>query len=347
MNSSVTLANRLRPQDAERKSTALFASVPQNLETLRYSMFPHAPLVPVSQILTSGTSSFARFKSISLSSTSSSVAEDPAHKAHLEMLQWTERMRLERSARIGIYAPPSSSSSDGGGASKTAQELSILRALRAPFADEEKAGKEVRVCARFGHVAWPLYRDYERQSALGPVLEGSWPFGRFADWAHETVQKVKNVFLPSCVGRLTFPYRPSGLLTVRGDSPPSGILQATKVLEPLPVPSAPSFASLLSTALDERASDSEAERTKALLAGPQLDTSVFRRWTYRPKTPAQVGDAQARIEVVFELKDEGEVPAVRDMKITRTTVRVVKENKVDLMIPTGCVRVLERARRVS
>lgn len=157
-------------------------------------MFPHSSLVPVSQILTGGTSSFARFKSISLSSTSSSVAEDPAHKAHLEMLQWTERMRLERSARIGIYAPPSTD-----GSSKTPAELSILRALRAPFAKEEKEGKEVNVSARFGHVAWPLYRDYERQSALGPVLEGSWPFGRFADWASETVKKVKNVFLPSCV----------------------------------------------------------------------------------------------------------------------------------------------------
>ncbi|BGP23771.1 hypothetical protein Rt10032_c05g2506 [Rhodotorula toruloides] len=295
--------------DSERTSTALFASVPQNLDTLRYSMFPHASLVPVSQILTGGTSSFARFKSVSLSSTSSSVAEDPAHKAHLEMLQWTERMRLERSARIGIYAPPSLD-----GSSKTPAELSILRALRAPFAEEEKEGKEVNVSARFGHVAWPLYRDYERQSALGPVLEGSWPFGRFADWASETVKKVKNVFLPF---------------------PPSGVLQSTKVLEPLPVPSAPSFASLLSTSLDERASSSEAERTKALLAGPRLETLVFRRWTYRPKTPAAVGEAQTRMEVIFELKDAEEVPVVRDMRILKTTVRIVKENKVDLMIPTG------------
>lgn len=119
-------------------------------------------------------------------------------------------------------------------------------------------------------------------------------------------------------------------------SPPSGVLQSTKVLEPLPVPSAPSFASLLSTALDERASTSEAERTKSLLSGPRLETVVFRRWTYRPKTPAKVGEAQRRLEVVFELKDAEEVPVVRDMRILKTTVRIVKENKVDLMIPTGC-----------
>lgn len=38
---------------------------------------------------------------------------------------------------------------------------------------------------------------------------------------------------------------------------------------------------------------------------------------------------------MFELKDAEEVPVVRDMRILKTTVRLVKENKVDLMIPTG------------
>lgn len=75
-----------------------------------------------------------------------------------------------------------------------------------------------------------------------------------------------------------------------------------------------------------------------------MESSVERRWTYRPLVRgAATADEKKlalaeRVEVAFELVDTGSVPPVREMVVTKTEVKVVKENKVDLMVPTGYVR---------
>lgn len=199
-------------QDAARKSTAVFASVPNNLDTLRYALFPYSPLLPTSPIMTGGTSHFARIKSLSIAPSASAI-EDPAHRAQVELLEWSERMRIERTSRTGLYVPPSA----GGTTSPASllKESSILRALRAPFESlrQEEEGlallesKQVEIVARFGHVAWPLYRSQappvavaapqQQQQGFGPAFAGQRSFDRVAQWVAQATDKVKSIFLAS------------------------------------------------------------------------------------------------------------------------------------------------------
>jgi len=191
-----------RPQHAERTSTALFASLPASLDSLKYAMYPFSPLLAPPQHQTAGTPHFARVKTLSL--TSSARGDDPAHDPDAtvlsELLQWSERMRLERTARQAIYVPPGTYVVDA---------PSVWKLLRAPFAAAaavEGDAQRVAVRARFGHVAWPLYRSRgalegggEDQVELGPAFSGVWAFGRFAQWAEGSLKRVKSIFLPACV----------------------------------------------------------------------------------------------------------------------------------------------------
>lgn len=159
---------------------------------------------PTSAILTGGTSQFARLKSLSIAPSASAV-DDPAHRAQVELLEWTERMRIERTTRTALYVPV--------GTSPSLKESSILQALRAPFeAVRERDGanlleaKQVEIVARFGHVAWPLYRSTSSSAGategaggvgLGPSFAGQRSFERVADWISSATEKVKSIFLPS------------------------------------------------------------------------------------------------------------------------------------------------------
>lgn len=125
-------------------------------------------------------------------------------------------------------------------------------------------------------------------------------------------------------------------------SPPTGILDTTRVLTPLPAPPVVSpFASLLnpSSASVSRteAGAHLARHTADVLGGAALESTLVRRWTYRSTGPVERGSAPRRVEVEFELDNEGELPTVREMKVVGSEVRVVRENKVDVMVPTGCV----------
>ncbi|GAA5821969.1 hypothetical protein JCM3770_003027 [Rhodotorula araucariae] len=315
------LVNSAFALHAERTSTALFASIPSNLESLKYAMYPFAPLTAPSTIVTGGTSHFARVKTLSLTSAIVPSA-DPAARALSELLGWSERMRLERTVRQAIYVPSAAVSSTG---TATRDASSVWKLLRAPFAD----GDEVAVRARFGHVVWPLYRargGAGNEPELGPAFTGVWSFARFAEWAESSVKRVKSMFIPA---------------------PPTGLLHSTRVLTPLVAPPAPApFASLLSPLSDQAALEADAARDAAqraeVLAGPDLESSMLRRWVYRATGPASASaQAQAvrrapadKVEVEFELDNEGE-PAVREMRIRKSEVRVVRENRVDVMIPTG------------
>ncbi|GAA5841183.1 hypothetical protein JCM9279_000569 [Rhodotorula babjevae] len=314
------LVNAAFALHAERTSTALFASLPANLDSLKYAMYPFSPLLPSPQHQTAGTPHFARVKTLSL--TSSARGDDPAHDpdatALSELLAWSERMRLERTARQALFVPSGTYVID---------KPSVWKLLRAPFAaDGDAQQQRVEVRARFGHVAWPLYRSRgaleggaEDHVELGPAFSGVWPFARFAQWAEGSLRRVKSIFLPA---------------------PPIGILESTRVLTPLPAaPIVSPFASLLNPA---SASISRADagahlarQTADVLGGPALESTLVRRWTYRSTGAVERGSAPTRVEVEFVLDNEGEVPTVREMKVVGSEVRVVRENKVDVMVPTG------------
>ncbi|GAA6012211.1 hypothetical protein JCM8202_003242 [Rhodotorula sphaerocarpa] len=310
--------NAVFAADAARKSTALFASVPSNLDTLRYALFPCTPLHPTSAILTGGSSQFARLKSLSIAPTASAL-DDPAHRAQVELLEWSERMRLERTTRAALYVPPTMS--------PALRESSVLRALRAPFEKATQDGrplleaKQVEVVARFGHVAWPLHRAgnaagaEEGSTGLGPSFAGQRSFERVADWVSEATKKVQSIFIAS---------------------PPTGLLASTDVLKPLPNPTSTPFSSLFAPLSGTPEADSATQaRLTDVAQGPSLSSSVLRRWTYRPVKLEEGAQLAKRVEVDFGLVDVGAIPQVREMQVTRSEVRIVKENRVDLMVPTG------------
>ncbi|KPV77387.1 uncharacterized protein RHOBADRAFT_51248 [Rhodotorula graminis WP1] len=308
----------------ERTSTSLFASLPANLDSLKYAMYPFSPLLAPPQHQTGGTPHFARVKTLSLAQPAR--GDDPAHDpdatALSELLEWSERMRLERTARQALFVPQGSGAHVG-------DAPSVWKLLRAPFAAEgegEAQPERVAVRARFGHVAWPLYRSRgaldgagEDQVELGPAFSGVWAFGRFAQWAESQLKRIKTVFIPS---------------------PPTGILDSTRVLDPLPAaPTVSPFASLLNPASASisrtDAGAHLARQTADVLSGPALESTLVRRWTYRSTGAVEKGAAPRRVEIEFELDNEGELPSVREMRVVRSEVRVVRENKVDVMVPTG------------
>lgn len=79
-------------------------------------------------------------------------------------------------------------------------------------------------------------------------------------------------------------------------------------------------------------------RLDEIAAGPKIESEVERRWTYRPVQADKKLALAERVEVAFGLVDTGSVPPLREMEVTKTEVKVVKENKVDLLVPTGYVR---------
>ncbi|GAA5889822.1 hypothetical protein JCM8208_001141 [Rhodotorula glutinis] len=312
------LVNAAFALHVERASTSVFASLPANLDSLKYAMYPFSPLLPPPQHQTGGTPHFARVKTLSLAS--SAREDDPDATALSELLEWSERMRLERTARQALFVPHGTYVADA---------PSVWKLLRAPFAaaaEGEAQPERVAVRARFGHVAWPLYRSRgaldgagEDQVELGPAFSGVWAFGRFAQWAESQLKRIKSVFIPS---------------------PPTGILDSTRVLVPLPAaPTVSPFASLLNPASASisrtDAGAHLARQTADVLGGPSLESTLARRWTYRSTGAVKRGDAPRRVEIEFELDNEGELPTVREMRVVRSEVRVVRENKVDVMVPTG------------
>ncbi|GAA5918487.1 hypothetical protein JCM1841_003259 [Sporobolomyces salmonicolor] len=299
-------------RDSEQSSTALFASLPTNLETLRYSFFPHKPLHAPSPLSSGATPHFARLKSLSLSPSpvtgeldaDAATAEgDAEHQAQLELLAWSERMRLERTSRVALRLP-----AGGVGGQLVKSSSSILAALRAPFKADEAEGATVEIRARFGHVVWPLYREGDQ--GLGPVLPGKWGFETFARWVDKMEGKVKNVFVPS---------------------PPNGFLHSTGILTPLPSTSA-SFASLLSPLPSVSSDELASQQLSTVLSAPSLVSTEVRRLVYRPMNLPKNGEVERKLEVEFEMSSpEGE----RTREVVASRVSEVRENLVEVMVPTG------------
>lgn len=123
-------------------------------------------------------------------------------------------MRVERTSRTGLYVPAVPPPA----AASALKESSILRALRAPFESLQQAEadgdglalletKQVEIVARFGHVAWPLYRSQApppnavaggaAQQGFGPAFAGQRSFDRVAEWVAHATDKVKSIFLAS------------------------------------------------------------------------------------------------------------------------------------------------------
>lgn len=110
------------------------------------------------------------------------------------------------------------------------------------------------------------------------------------------------------------------------------------MLKPLPNATATPFSSLFAPLSGTPEADlAHRARLEDIAAGPLIESSVFRRWIYRPWTARSTrGDTLTeKVEVTFELVDTGSMPSVREMEVTKSEVKVVKENKVDMMVPTG------------
>lgn len=119
-------------------------------------------------------------------------------------------------------------------------------------------------------------------------------------------------------------------------SPPTGLLASTDVLKPLPNPASTPFSSLFAPLSGTPEADSATQaRLTDVAQGPSLSSSVLRRWTYRPVKLEEGAQLAERVEVDFGLVDVGAIPQVREMQVTGSEVRIVKENRVDLMVPTG------------
>lgn len=158
----------------------MFASLPNSPVTgptsRLYAMFPFAP--PVSPPWTSSTSSyFARIKSVSSSSTSTPDLAPNSNATIDELTAWSERMKFERSSRLALDE----------------RHPTVLASLRKPFAD----GEQVEMRASFGHIVWPLSISSGKvgETGLVPVLEGRWPFPKFAKWS-QLQTAFRSVFLP-------------------------------------------------------------------------------------------------------------------------------------------------------
>ncbi|GAA5971926.1 hypothetical protein JCM11641_001572 [Rhodosporidiobolus odoratus] len=323
-----------------RTNTALYASLPSNLESLPYSMMPLTPTVPPPSLSSSGATCFARVKSVSLAPPTPVEAlpaelepdspspeyeseypdarpgnGDLVHAAQVELRSWTKRMRFERTSRVEVYAPPTF---------RIGKEPSLLAMLRAPFAEDEKRGQMVQVKARFGHVAWPLYKQTEH-AGLGPALTGQWSWDNFREWVGRKKGEVKSVFLAS---------------------PPAGLTQSTGVFSPLPLSSPLSniFSTLPpSSSVFELDSDAPFALTAVQRADletyPALYSRTFRRWVYRPVLGAgDVGEEEVaaggreldRVEI-----DIGSWGKKGGSEEAERMVKRVKENLVRVMVPTA------------
>ncbi|BGP15000.1 hypothetical protein JCM10213v2_002955 [Rhodosporidiobolus nylandii] len=319
---------------ASRIGTALFASLPSNLSSLRYAMFPLTPLVAPSPLASSGAAAFARVKTLSIaalppgaaSAASASQAEYPdarpsepdAYAAEQQLQEWTARMRLERTDRVGMRIPLFASSSP-----LAARSATLLGMLKAPFATpvgtEGKVwqAERVEVKARFGHVAWPLYGQGEGCQGLGPVLAGQWPWENFRTWLEKRRDEVKPVFVPS---------------------PPTGLLQASGVFSPPPTAPSPlsSIFSSLTPAFHASSAEDGSSLSTAQLADlaahPTMESNEVRRWVYTPVEAPKDGRPAERIEVEMETRGWGV-----EERVQKVEVKAVKESKADLMVPTAAL----------
>ncbi|GAA6029832.1 hypothetical protein JCM8097_001069 [Rhodosporidiobolus ruineniae] len=307
--------------------TSLYASVPSNLDRLRYSMTPLTPYTPVSVLEHAGAAAFARVKSLSLAPKDVVEESDPAFAAQRELADWTERTKLERTERIPVFIPETrrEASSTGG----------LLSRLEAPFAPDAA----VEVQARFGHVAFPLYPPATpEKNGLEPVCQGQWPFRTLVSWVEKQASKVKSVFIPS---------------------PPTDLLQSTGVLSALPVAPSPlssifSLAYPSPTSLNPAADPNhELARRKDLDKWPAMESREYRRWVYRPQVVRRsdraveegaegeqeatesVGEVEADLTERLEVEMEVEEDAMGRLELLKTQIRVVQENKADLMVPTA------------
>lgn len=281
------LLNTAFTSDALRTSHRTFASLPTSLDSLEYSLFPFAPANPAPW--TAGaTGTFARVQAMSLAPLANDpqMSEEQAkHAAALDFEVWAAKLRLDKTARVPL-------SQEG--------PKSALPALMEPFVREVKKGERLEMKATFGHLAWPVYPPTAQPTAdqegpplgLGPVLEGSWTFAKFAKWRNEIGDGTKSVFL-GC--------------------PPPGHLASTAILTP--TQSANPFSAILSE-LDV------AEMEQDLNTLPTIESEEFRQLVYRPLALPAVGEANERIEVEYETG----AGVVRRSKIKENKVVIMVPN---------------------
>lgn len=281
------LLNTAFTSDALQASHRTFASLPTSLDSLEYSLFPFAPSNPAPW--TAGAAnSFARVQAKSLAplpGDSGESEEFAAHATALEFQSWAAKMKLDKTARLPL--------SQSG-------PKSALPALVAPFLKEIKDGERLEMKANFGHLVWPVYPPTAQPTAeqdaaalgLGPVLEGSWTFEKFAKWRNEIGSGTKSVFL-GC--------------------PPPGHLATTAILDAKL--SANPFSAILS---DLQAQELEEDPNTL----PTIESEEFRQLVYRPLALPAAGAANERIEVEYETG----ASVVRRSKIKENRVNVMVPN---------------------
>lgn len=177
-----TFADLLRPQNTIESNTPLFASfIANTAQTLynpvanKFSMYPFTPTTAPSWTVTPSTS-FARVRALHLTDpeTPSLASLTASGKAALDLTAWSAKMRFERATRIALDEE---------------RHPDILASLMGAFEEGEK----VEMRGEFGHVLWPLFNG--ATSALEPLLNGVWTFGKFVKW-RATQTWNSSVFIP-------------------------------------------------------------------------------------------------------------------------------------------------------
>lgn len=226
-------------------------------------MFPYAP--PTTPPWTASASTyFTRVKSVS---TNSSSYLNPELEESRDLTAWSERMKFERTSRLALDS----------------RHPTILAALRKPFLE----GEQVQMRANFGHVVWPLSlgSGTAGKTGLVPVLEGQWPFAKFANWS-KLQPAFKSVFLPRFV--VLYFWTSIHDSHPRLYSPPSGFLASTGSLTPTTASSP--FAALLSSSL----------ASSAVSSSPTLRSTQFRRIVYRPVELPTEDQGITSIEIEYD-----------------------------------------------
>lgn len=186
---SSTLTDSLSQQNTIESNTPLFASFVANAtQTLynpvanRFSMYPFSPTTAPSWTVTPSTS-FARVRALQLTDpeTPSLASLTASGKAALELTAWSAKMRFERATRIALDEE---------------RHPDILESLMSAFEE----GERVEMRGEFGHVLWPLFNG--ANSALEPLLNGVWTFGKFVKW-RATQTGNSSVFIPKYVSSLS------------------------------------------------------------------------------------------------------------------------------------------------
>ncbi|GAA5854478.1 hypothetical protein JCM8547_004857 [Rhodosporidiobolus lusitaniae] len=353
--SSSSLEGAQKAEDAFPNLSSLLSPSP-SLSALRPSSSPSSLLSPSTPLF-------------------SSESDDPALTASRTLSSWSSKMKLDRTTRVEVL-PPSTPVEGEKKVLKAGTVLERLRApFKEEEERGEKLHIRARF-GSVGWPLYPAPpalpgKELEKvptRRGLGPVLAKRWPFAKFVEWVARRTQ-AREGETPEIGGSVFVPAPPSslvstlGLLTPLPPSPSSSPFSAL-LTSPLSTSS-----SLLS---NEEPTQLTAAQVADLESFPEMKSTELRRWVYeeqvvRSDRATASGEGQVesgekkgvrkwprRIEVEMEVervvreeeveqyREEGEYGGRRDeeedkVRVLSTQVRVVKENRVEVMVPTAAL----------